>query len=306
MSSTLRQLQDQITRLKVEKNAAILAHSYQSTDILEIADFTGDSFKLSKDAARLDCDVIILCGVRFMAETAKILAPEKTVILPCPEATCPMAEQIAPERVSAYKAQHPDHAVVAYINTTAHLKAVCDVCVTSSSALQIVRNLPQKDILFVPDQNLGGYIQKQLPDKQITLWDGMCPVHGMVTASDCEAAMQAHPGARMLMHPELPAEVLAYADYIGSTTGIIDYAMTHDVDCIIGTEKSICDTLKQHRPERTYTLLSKKLMCPDMRITSVMDVYNALCGRGGEKIELDESLRLAAKKPIDEMIRLGE
>lgn len=301
----LRELQDEILKLKKEKNIAILAHSYQATDILEIADFRGDSYQLSVIAKDLDCDTVIMCGVKFMAETLKMLSPQKTVILPVPEATCPMAEQISPERVIAFKKENPTFQVVAYINTTAELKAVCDVCVTSSSALKIVSALPSNDILFIPDKNLGGYIRSKLPDKNIVLWEGCCPVHDAVTVEDCLAAKRLHPNAKILMHPELPSEVLAYGDVIGSTSAIINYALDTDEECIIGTEKSIADFLKLQKPSGKFYQLSKKLICPDMRITTLSDVYAAIVGDGGEEITLSEELMAAARKPIDEMIRLG-
>lgn len=301
----LSDLQQEILTLKRETDAAIVAHSYQAPEILEIADVTGDSFALSVAATKLSQPTVVMCGVGFMADTVKILSPEKKVVLASPDATCPMAEQISPERVLAYRKEHPDHAVVAYVNTTTELKAVADVCVTSSSALEIVKKLPQKDILFIPDQNLGGYVKKMLPEKNIILWDGMCPVHGKITEEECLKAIQAHPETKVLMHPELPAEVLRHADVIGSTAAIIQYALEHDEPCIIGTEKSICDYLSIKRPEMNYYLLTKNLMCPDMRITTLLDVKKALTGAGGRVIELEEELRLKAKHAIDEMIRLG-
>lgn len=301
----ISEFQQQIVKLKKEKNAVIFAHSYQSPEILEIADKKGDSFALSVAAKEVDCETVILCGVRFMADTVKILSPEKNVILPVPQATCPMAEQITPERVLQYKAAHPDAAVVAYINTTTALKAVCDVCVTSSSALKIVRQLEAPEILFIPDKNLGSYIKRQLPEKNIVLWDGYCPVHNGVTPEDCIQIKKQFPDLKILMHPELPGEVLQYGDVIGSTAAIINYAMEHDEDCIIGTEKSISDYLSLQKPQHQYPLLSKRLMCPDMRLTTLLDVYKALTGESGKMIQLDEEQRLRAKRPIDEMIRLG-
>lgn len=301
----LSDLQQDILTLKDEKNTAIVAHSYQSPEILEIADVTGDSFALSVAAAKLRQSTIVMCGVGFMADTVKILSPEKKVILAREEATCPMADQISPERVLAYRKEHPDHAVVAYVNTTTELKAVADVCVTSSSALEIVKKLPQKDILFIPDKNLGGYVKKLLPEKNIILWDGMCPIHGEITEKEALEVIEAHPEATVLMHPELPKEVLQHADVIGSTAAIINYALEHDEPCIIGTEKSIADYLALKRPEQKFYLLSKNLICPDMRITTLLDVKKALLGTGGREIVLDEELRLKAKHAIDEMIRLG-
>ncbi len=301
----LSELQQKITRLKKEKDIAVLAHSYQTADILEIADQTGDSFKLSTAAMELSQKTVLMCGVRFMADTVKLLSPEKTVILPAAEATCPMAEQISPERVYAFKEEHPTYKVVAYINTTTELKAAADVCVTSSSALKIVSRLPENDILFIPDKNLGSYLQKQLPEKNILLWDGCCPVHNAVTEDECRKAVAAHPGAKVLMHPELPAQVLQYADVVGSTADILKYALEHEEDCIIGTERSVRDYLALMRPQQNFYLLSKQLICADMRMTTLTDVYHAMLGECGERIELQPETARLAKHAIEEMLRLG-
>lgn len=298
-------IQKQILAMKKEKDVLILAHSYQAPEILEIADAVGDSFALSTVAKKYPQKTVILCGVRFMAETVKILSPEKKVILPVGEATCPMAEQITPQEVIAFKERNPIFKVVAYINTTAKLKTVCDVCVTSSSALKIVQKI-KDPILFIPDKNLGSYIKSQLPGKDIILMNGCCPVHDAVTEDDVIAAKQEYPNAKLAMHPELRPEVLKYADYIGSTTGIVDYVSGINDDVIIGTEKSIADHLNLKYPQRNFPLLTKKLMCPDMRITTLMDVYKAVLGKGGTVIELDEETRLKAKVSIDAMIELGK
>ena len=257
--------------------------------------------KYGKVITVLDCSDIIAA----MAETLKMLCPEKKVVLPVADAACAMANQISPARVLEFKREHPDYAVVAYINTSTELKAVCDVCVTSSSALKIVEKLPQKNILFIPDKNLGSFVKAKLPQKNVVLWDGCCPVHNAVTEEEVLSAKTEHPQAKLLMHPELPAGVIRHADLVGSTADIIRYATTHDEDCIIGTEKSIADYLSLACPQNRYYPLSKKLMCPDMRITNLTDVYHALNGTGGLVIELDEALRQKAKRPIDEMIRLG-
>ena len=302
----LRTIQDEIKAIKQERGIAILAHSYQAPEILEIADCQGDSYALSVAATRLSARTVVLCGVRFMAETVKILSPEKTVILPVPEATCPMAEQIAPERVLAFRAEHPDHQVAAYVNTTARLKAVSDVCVTSSSAVEIVRRMDAEKILFLPDKNLGSYVRQQVPEKEIVVWDGYCPVHNSVTEEEALDARRRYPGLPLLAHPELPAGVLRHADLIGSTADILRFARSHDGDCIIGTEKTISDTLKLEDPGRCYPPLSKKLFCPDMRLTTLADVLRAVRGEGGEQIELEESVRLGARRAIEAMIRLGE
>lgn len=301
----LKDIQEKIIRLKKENGTAILAHSYQTPDILEIADYTGDSFKLSELAATLENKTVIVCGVRFMAETIKLLSPQKKVLLPVFEATCPMAEQISPQRVIDFKKENPDFTVVAYINTTAELKAVCDVCVTSSSALKIVSSLKSRNILFIPDRNLGGYIKAQLPQKNIVLWDGFCPVHDSVSETDCKEIKARYPSLKILMHPELPAEVLKYGDVIGSTAAILDYALSHDENCVIGTEKSISDFLKLKNPQYSYPMLSKKLICPDMKLISIADVLSAL-ENGGYEVTLSDELMEKARRPIDEMIRLGK
>lgn len=298
-------IQKLIIELKKENDVLILAHSYQSPEIQEIADAVGDSFALSTYAMNYPHKTVVLCGVKFMAETVKILSPEKKVILPIANATCPMAEQITPQEIISFKQKNPIFKVVAYVNTTAELKAVCDVCVTSSSALKIVSKI-KEPILFVPDKNLGSYIKSQLPGKDIILMHGCCPVHDAVTEDDVKLIKETYPGMKIAMHPELRPEVLKYADYIGSTTGIVDYVASVDEDVVTGTEKSIADHLSLKYPSRKFPLLSKRLMCPDMRITTLMDVYKAVSGTGGTVIEIDEETRLKAKIPIDAMIELGK
>lgn len=306
MGVSTRQLQDRIQRLKKEKNAVILAHSYQNQEILEIADKTGDSFALSMAARDLPAGTVLMCGVHFMAETVKILSPEKKVVLAHPGAGCAMARQVGPAYVQEFKKTHPDYAVVCYVNTTAALKAVCDVCVTSSSAVQIVRKMEQKNILFLPDCNLGAYVAACVPEKHIQLFQGGCPVHASVTAKEAKNVRAAHPGAALLVHPECLPEVTAQADYVGSTAGIMEYARrSEQKEFIIGTEMSIASTLSFEMPEKRFYLLSSKLICPDMRLTTLMDVCLALEGIGGEEIRLEEEVIRAARGCIDEMIRLG-
>lgn len=297
-------IQKQIMALKKEKDTVIFAHSYQSPEILEIADAVGDSFALSKMAAKFPQKNVVLCGVKFMAETVKILSPEKRVVLPCPEATCPMAEQITPQEILAFKAKNPIFKVVCYINTTTELKAVCDVCVTSSSAVKIIEQI-KEPVLFVPDRNLGSYIKQQLPGKDIILLNGCCPVHAAVSEDEVIAMKKKYPDAKVAVHPEMRPEVCKHADYIGSTTGIMEYAKKVTGDVIIGTEKSIRDHLSLKYPERNFYSLSKKILCPNMRMTNIMDVYKAVAGTAGKVIEVDEELRLVAKKCIDKMIELG-
>ncbi|MBQ8196215.1 MAG: quinolinate synthase NadA [Oscillospiraceae bacterium] len=303
---TVEQLQKMIAQAKKENDVCILAHSYQNREICEIADIVGDSFKLSVEAQKVQNSKIVMCGVHFMAETAKLLSPEKTVVIASDEAGCPMAEQFTPEEVLAFKAEHPDYKVVSYINTTAALKCVTDVCVTSSSAVEIVGKLPDKNILFIPDKNLGAFVKSAYPEKNIVCWNGGCPVHGAMTAADVKKIREKYPEAKFLVHPECPPEVCENADYIGSTAGIIAYARKSDAEqFIIGTEISITEQLSYEMPTKQFFNLSKRLICSDMKTTTLVDVYNAVCGKGGLEITFDEDTAAKARHCIDEMIRLG-
>ncbi len=302
----IRELQDKIIALKKEKGICLVAHTYQASEILEVADIKGDSFQLSIGAQKVPEQTIVLAGVRFMAEGVKLLNPEKKVILAHPEAGCPMAEQIAPARVAQFKQDNPGIPVVAYINTTAELKAVCDVCVTSSTAVKIVSRMPENEILFIPDCNLGDYVQRQLPDKKVNLWLGGCHVHAAVTEKDVLAAKKLHPGAPILIHPECVPDVVKHADFVGSTSAILDYAAQSDAkEFVIGTEMSIAEHLAYQFPDKQFHMLSKKLVCPNMKITSLMDVYRAIAGTGGDEINLSPELMRDARRPIDKMIELG-
>lgn len=302
----IAQIQEKIIKLKKEKDVCILAHSYQAHEILEIADYTGDSYKLSVDAGKAKNSNILMCGVRFMAETCKILSPDKKVYLAQPSAGCSMADQMDKQLISQVKEMYPDYAVVAYINTTADLKTICDVCVTSSSAVKIVNNMEEKDILFIPDCNLGDYVAKQCPDKNIKLLNGGCPIHACVNTDDVKKAKAMHPEAELLVHPECTPDVVAMADYVGSTSGIMNYALASDKkEFIIGTEISIAEHLQYECPDKKFHILTNKLVCPNMKMTTLVDVYNCLIGEGGEEILLDESTIKDAKRCIDEMIRLG-
>ena len=303
---TTETLQQEIRRVKQERDICILAHAYQSQDILEVADYVGDSFGLSQKAAAAPQNTVLMCGVRFMAETAKILAPEKTVLLSHPQAGCPMAEQLAVEELAQLKKEHPDSVVVAYINTTSALKTLCDVCVTSASALKIVRALPQKEILFIPDCNLGQWVASQVPEKTFHFIQGGCPIHTRITPRDVEAAKAAHPDAQLLVHPECLPSVSAQADYIGSTTGIMAFARKSDAQAfIIGTDNSIVQHLQFELPEKRFYALSKACVCEDMRLTTLMDVYQCVLGQGGEEIVLSEEVRAGAQRSIDAMLAFG-
>lgn len=302
----LKDIQEEILKLKKEKDICILAHCYQSPNILEVADFVGDSFALSVSASKVTNKTVIMCGVRFMAETVKILSPDKKVILANGDAGCPMAEMMDKELIEQVKEQYPDYTVVAYINTTSELKTVCDVCVTSSSALKICKSLDTDKILFIPDKNLGSYIAKQLPEKEFKLLSGGCPTHARMGISEVKKAKAAHPEALFLVHPECVPEVVAEADYVGSTTGIMNYAKESDAkEFIIGTESSIVSHLQLACPDKMFYPLSKDLVCHNMKLTTIVDVLNSVKGIGGEEIELDEDVRLGAKRCIDKMIELG-
>ena len=297
---------NEIKKLKEETGTVILAHTYQNPEIIELADITGDSFALAKKSLSAGAKRVIMCGVRFMAESVKILSPDTEVILPVPEATCPMAEMITPERVRKYKEENPGAVVVAYINTTAALKAECDVCVTSSSALKIVEKIDAPEILFIPDRNLGSFVKEHFPEKNIVLWDGYCPIHMTVTEDDILKAKAQHPEALLAVHPECEKSVVKHADMAGSTAEIIDFALASEKPVIIGTERGVADYLIPKYPEKKlYSLCPEKLTCKDMKYTTPESILAALKGESGEKIELPEELRVKAKHSIDEMLRLG-
>lgn len=299
-------MQDEIMRIKKEKDICILAHAYQSHDIWEVADYVGDSFGLAQRAAEAPQKTMIMCGVRFMAETVKLLSPEKTVYLPEPDAGCPMADQIDYDLLAALREKNPGYTVVAYVNTTTEVKTLSDVCVTSSSAVKIVKNMPEKDILFIPDCNLGSWVKKQVPEKNIKLVSGGCPTHVRVTVKDVEKAKAAHPNALLLVHPECLKEVTELADYAGSTTGIMDYAAKSDAkEFIIGTENSIVSHLQLAHPEKRFYALSKDCVCHNMKMTTLGDVYNCVVNGEGESITLTEETMQKARKSIDAMLCLG-
>lgn len=302
---TIRELQNEILRLKKERGVLILAHSYERHEIVEIADVAGDSYRLATAVKGAKEKTVLMCGVRFMAETVKILAPEKRVLLSERNAGCPMADELTPALLSALQKKYPNAVTVAYINTTAKIKAMSDVCVTSSSAVKVLSRLPEEEILFVPDCNLGSYCAKQLPEKTFYYFDGGCPIHASAAESDVLQAKSEHPNALLLVHPECREEVARRADFIGSTSGIMDFVRgSGHNEFIIGTENSIREHLEYEFPQKRFYPLSKNFTCADMRLTTLKSVFDCLTG-GGEEIVLDEPLRLAAKKCIDRMIELG-
>ncbi|MEE7583060.1 MAG: quinolinate synthase NadA [Oscillospiraceae bacterium] len=302
----IKEVQELILKLKKEKDICILAHSYQAREIVEVADFTGDSFKLSQLATTVPNKTVLMCGVRFMAETVKLLSPEKKVILCNPLAGCPMAEQMDKDLILGLKKMYPDYTVVAYINTTTDLKTVCDVCVTSSSAVKIISKIPNDNILFIPDCNLGDYVAKQLPNKNIKLVQGGCPTHARVSQRDVEKAKELHPNALLLVHPECLPKVVAYADYVGSTSGIMEFAKKSDAkEFIIGTELSILEHLQYECLDKKFYPLSKDIVCHNMKATTLIDVLNSVNGVGGEEITLSQDVMQSARACIDKMIELG-
>ena len=298
------QLSEKILKLKKEKNAIILAHLYQIPEIQEIADYVGDSYYLSQVARDAKEDLIIFCGVKFMAESAKVLSPEKTVILPAPNAGCRMADMAEVEDVEEMIKKYPDAFKVCYINSSYEVKALCDASVTSSSALNIIKNIPNKQILFLPDQNLGGYISEFFPEKEFILWRGFCPTHHRITAEDIIKAKEEHPNVKVLSHPECSKEVRDLSDYIGSTSGIINYATEcEDKEFIIATEEGVLHQLKKKNPDKKF-YFPEVMVCPNMKKTSLQDVYDALDGKK-EEVILDEEIRKKALTSLENMHKLG-
>ena len=298
------QLSEKILKLKKEKNAIILAHLYQIPEIQEIADYVGDSYYLSQVARDSKEDLIIFCCVKFMAEIAKVLSPEKTVILPAPNAGCPMADMAEVDDVEEMIKKYPDAFKVCYINSSYEVKALCDASVTSSSALKIIKNIPNKQILFLPDQNLGGYISEFFPEKEFILWRGFCPTHHRITAEDIIKAKEEHPNVKVLSHPECSKEVRDLSDYIGSTSGIINYATEcEDKEFIIATEEGVLHQLKKKNPDKKF-YFPEVMVCPNMKKTSLQDVYDALDGKK-EEVILDEEIRKKALTSLENMHKLG-
>ncbi len=303
---TTYEMQQEILRLKKEKGICILAHAYQSHEIWEVADYIGDSFGLCKNAQQSDAETVLMCGVQFMAETVKMLSPQKRVLLSNPDAGCPMAEQMDRELIAGLKEQLPDYTVVAYINTTAELKTVCDVCVTSSSAVKIIRQIPSDKILFIPDCNLGAWVAKQMPEKQFEFVHGGCLTHARISPREAEAAKAAHPNALLLVHPECQSGVTALADFAGSTTEIMAYAeKSANREFIIGTENSIVQHLQMRCPEKRFYPLSKDCVCHNMKLTTLGDVYGCMLGTAGKEIEMDAALIRDARRCIDKMLEYG-
>ncbi len=293
----------EIQRLKKQKKGLILSHLYQEDEIQELADFTGDSLELSQKAATAEAEVLIFCGVRFMAETAKILSPQKTVLIPVEEAGCPLADMIEAQDVMVMKEKHPKAAVVCYVNSSAEVKAISDYCCTSSNAAKIVRNIPEEEIIFVPDKNLGSFVAKQVPEKRIILWEGFCPTHNRVTGEDVDNIKKIYPQALLLVHPECRKDVYERADFVGSTSAILKYAKESNAwTMIIGTEKGSLYRLKKENPEKEFVLLSSSMICPDMKKISLDDVYRVLSTMEN-KVEIDDNIRKRASLALNKMLQ---
>jgi len=299
------ELVKRIKELKEKRRAVIVAHNYQVDDVQEIADMVGDSFALSKYCASSKADTIVFCGVHFMAESAKILSPDKTVLLPVLDAGCPMADMVTAEALREVKKRHPGAAVVCYINSSAEVKAESDICCTSSNAVNVVRSVKEKDIIFVPDKNLGSYIAKKVPEKNIILWEGFCITHHRIKADEAKKIKELYPDALLLVHPECRPEVVALADFVGSTKKIIEFAsQSNSSRFIIGTEMGVLYKLKKDNPQKTFYLMSQGLVCANMKKTRLEDVYNAL-NEMKYSIELDEDIRIRAKKSLDRMLEIA-
>ena len=299
-------MKNQIEKLKKEKNAVILAHYYAPAQVQGIADYVGDSFYLAKIAKQSDADIIVFCGVQFMGESAKILNPDKKVLMPDLTADCPMAHMVADGIIEEMRNTYDDLAVVCYINSTAELKCQSDVCVTSSNAVKIVKTLPNKNIFFIPDRNLGSFVAKQVPEKNIILNDGCCPIHAKITAAQVIAEKQNHPSALVLTHPECEPDVVALADYIGSTADIIAYAKTSEVsEFIICTEDGVDYKLVTDNPDKRFYYPDPHPCCADMKLNTLETVLSVL-EKEDKEIIVDRDISEGALKPLLRMLELGK
>ena len=299
-------MKNQIEQLKRAKNAVILAHYYAPAEVQEVADYVGDSFYLAKVAKQSSADIIVFCGVGFMGESAKILNPNKKVLMPDPSADCPMAHMVADGIIEEMRSRYNDLAVVCYINSTAELKCKSDVCVTSSNAVKIVKALPNKNIFFIPDKNLGSFVAKQVPEKNIILNDGCCPIHARVTAAQILEQRSLHPEALVLTHPECEAEVLALSDYIGSTADIISYANESTAkEFIICTEEGVDFKLKTDNPHKRFYYPNPHPCCADMKLNTLETLLSVL-EREDKEITVDEKTREGALLPLERMLELAK
>lgn len=302
----MNKLQEQIQALKKEKDAVILAHYYVEDQVQEIADYVGDSYYLSKIATQVPQQTICFAGVSFMGESAKILNPEKRVLLPDTTADCPMAHMARVEDIERVRREYEDVAVVCYINSTTELKAHSDVCVTSANAMNIVKKLTNKNIFFIPDQHLGSYIAEKVPEKHFIFNDGCCPVHQKFNVENIKAAKAAHPGAKLLVHPECPKEVVELADFIGSTSEIITYAGQDTAQSfLIGTESGVMYELRERYPEKTFYEIISGQCCMDMKKVTLEKVKDCL-EQGSGEVKMEETVRQSAVSALDRMLELAK
>ncbi len=297
---------DIIRTLKRDRNAVILAHTYQPADVQVIADFVGDSYGLSVEASRTTADVIVFCGVMFMAETAAILNPDKRVVIPEPKAGCPMADMIIASELSGLKASHPDHLVICYVNSTADVKALSDICCTSSNAVKIVRRIPKEQgIIFIPDKHLGGWVEEET-GRDMVLWDGFCPTHARITPDLIGAARVQHPAAIVLIHPEAPRAARECADRVFSTGGMCDFVKNNPAaEYIVATETGILHTLQKANPGKKFYPVTPDALCPNMKKTSVGLVADALAGSGGQVVTVSAEIAGKARKSITRMLEMS-
>lgn len=298
-------IRDKILKLKKEKGAIVLAHYYQIPEIQEIADYVGDSYYLSKIAKDCEENIIVFCGVKFMAESAKILSPEKKVILPVMEAGCVMADMATADGLAKLKEEHPNAKVVCYINSSTEVKALSDVCCTSSNAENIINNLEEKEIIFLPDRNLGSYIQEKTPDKKFILWNGFCIVHEAIQKEEILRLKREHEGILTVAHPECSKEIRDISDFIGSTSEIINFVNnSSNKKFIIITEEGVLHQLRKNGEEKEFYIPYGKMVCRNMKMTTLKDLYESLL-KMENKIEIDEDLRLKAYNSLKNMHKLG-
>ena len=292
----------QALELKKQKNAVILVHNYQRPEMYKIADFIGDSLDLSREAAKANADIILFCGVKFMAETAKILSPNKTVLLPNLDAGCSLADMAAPEQLMKLKKEHPDAAVVTYVNTSAEIKAVSDVCCTSMNAIKVVDSLPDKEIIFLPDRNLGKYVASKT-NKKIILWDGYCAVHEKLSSRMIDDLKEKHPGAKVIAHPECREEVLQISDHISGTGGMAKFAKSSEANnFIVATECGMAEKLRQDVPDKNFYSFSN--ICSYMKTITMPLVVNSLM-HNQHQITLPQEVMVKARKAIDKMLEFS-
>lgn len=300
-------IREKIIELKKEKNAVILAHCYQNVEIDEIADYVGDSLYLSQKAAESDADIIVFAGVTFMAQTAKIISPNKKVIIPSKDCGCAMADMINLNQLREFKSKNPDIPVVCYINSTAEVKSECDICCTSSNAIKIVESLKSDKVLFLPDQFLGKWVESQLNGVEVITYNGCCPVHNQVSAEDVKLAKAKYPNAKVLTHPECKNEVTVLSDYVGSTTGIMKYVADNKdkKEFVIVTEKGVVDRLRRDYPDKKFYLIREDMICSSMKTNKFEDIYNALLNEEYE-VTLDEEISKKALGCIERMLQVSK